>query len=127
MGHNQQFDEQTAERLIDEWAQKSSPDKMSKLDRQFGDKLTRLEQRGQASDAMLAHLRLFWRMLQAPDSEVPWKAKSLLMAGLMYFASPFDLIPDIAGKLGYMDDAAVLRVVSRRLETEIAAFRQRHG
>ena len=112
-----------AERAIDEMAKKSDPDQRSKIDRQFADKLARLEENEQASPEMLEHLKLFWRMFNAPDDQVPWKAKAQIMAALAYFVSPFDLIPDLAGKLGYLDDAMVLRIVARRIADDIARFR----
>jgi len=112
-----------AERLIDDMAAKSDPAQKDKLSRQFADKLARLEKSEHASPEMIERLRLFWRMFQAPDDQVSMKTKALLMAGLAYFASPFDIIPDFAGKLGYMDDAMVLRIIASRLSDEIAAFR----
>ncbi len=120
-----QKSEQELEQLVDAMAQKSSPEHLEKLDAQFASKLARVEERGQASEEMLAHLRLFWRMLKAPDEVVPWKSKALIMAALMYFASPLDLIPDLVGKAGYLDDAMVLRIVHNRLEKQIEAFRRR--
>lgn len=114
--------EKQAERIVDDLARKSDPSHVDKLDRQFTAKLARLEKDGHAPAEMLAHLRLFWRMFQASDDRVPWKTKALLMAGLAYFANPFDAIPDVAGKLGYLDDALVLRIIHRRLAGEIAQF-----
>lgn len=114
---------QKAEALVDEMAQKSDRAGIDKLDRQFASKLARLEKDRDAPPDMIEQLRLFWRMLKAPDDRVPWKAKALIMAALAYFAAPFDLIPDLAGKLGYLDDAMVLRIVTRRLGDEIARFR----
>ncbi len=113
-----------AEQMIDELAAKSNPSRLDKLDRQFTAKLARLEKSDKAPADMLERLRLFWRMVQAPDDQVPMKSKALLMAGLGYFASPFDLIPDIAGKLGYLDDAMVLRMVETRLGDLVATFRE---
>lgn len=114
---------QKAERLIDEMAAKSDPGQKDKLSRQFADKLARLEKSEHAPAEMIERLRLFWRMFQAPDDQVSMKTKALLMAGLAYFASPFDIIPDFAGKLGYLDDAMVLRIIAGRLSDAIAAFR----
>ena len=45
------------------------------------------------------------------------------MAALTYLVSPVDLIPDIAGKLGYMDDAQVTRLVWRSIADVVAAHR----
>jgi uncharacterized membrane protein YkvA (DUF1232 family) len=51
--------------------------------------------------------------------------KSMLsvVAGLMYFLSPLDAIPDWIPGLGMLDDIAVLAWVMKTLETELNAFR----
>jgi len=52
-------------------------------------------------------LKLYWRLFC--DSRVPFYLKSLLVAALVYFASPIDLIPEIFNPLlGLSDDLAVL-------------------
>ncbi|MGB2671254.1 MAG: DUF1232 domain-containing protein [Candidatus Acidiferrum sp.] len=45
------------------------------------------------------------------------------IAALIYFAEPFDLIPDPIPVLGYLDDAAVITAVVRANLTEISRFR----
>ncbi|MDO7897579.1 YkvA family protein [Pseudomonas citrulli] len=52
-------------------------------------------------------------------------AKSMLsvVAGLMYFLSPLDAIPDILPMFGMFDDIAVLAWVMKTLDTELEAFR----
>ena len=42
------------------------------------------------------------------DPEVPRTAKAGFVAVLLYFINPFDLIPDAAPLIGYLDDAGVL-------------------
>ncbi len=52
-------------------------------------------------------------------------AKSMLsvVAGLMYFLSPLDAIPDILPMFGMIDDIAVLAWVMKTLDVELEAFR----
>jgi uncharacterized membrane protein YkvA (DUF1232 family) len=52
------------------------------------------------------------------------KAILSIVAGLMYFLSPLDAIPDWIPGLGMLDDIAVLAFVMKHLEGELAAFRQ---
>ncbi|WP_428261545.1 YkvA family protein [Haliangium sp.] len=116
-----------AERILDAMVENSASDQgenpaRQKLARQFERKLAQLEADEHAAPDMIARLRLFWRMLDAPDEVVPWSAKAQLMAALAYFASPLDMIPDLVGKLGYVDDALVLRLVESRLRDVIARF-----
>src|SRR5437868_237138 len=56
----------------------------------------------------------------ARDDETPMVAKGMMFAGLAYFISPFDAVPDVIAGLGYTDDAAVfvalLSIVGRHLK-----------
>jgi uncharacterized membrane protein YkvA (DUF1232 family) len=51
------------------------------------------------------------------------KAILSVVAGLMYFLSPLDAIPDWIPGLGMLDDIAVLAWVMNNLEAELSAFR----
>lgn len=51
------------------------------------------------------------------------KAMVSVVAGLMYFLSPIDLIPDWIPVLGMLDDIVVLGWVMKSLQTELDAFR----
>ncbi|MDY7561193.1 YkvA family protein [Pseudomonas sp. 10B1] len=46
-----------------------------------------------------------------------------VVAGLMYFLSPIDLIPDWIPVIGMLDDIVVLGWVMKTLEAELDAFR----
>lgn len=114
----------TPEQVIDELAGKAVPDDLARLDRPFADRLARLEQDGRLGPEVIEKLRVMWQMLRAPDQVVPWKAKALIMAAMTYLVSPLDLIPDPAGKAGYLDDAQVVRLVWNRIEPAVAAFQR---
>jgi len=56
---------------------------------------------------------LFKRIFSAEGNKLSYKvliAASLILA-LVYLISPYDLIPDYIGLLGYLDDAFVLLAV----------------
>ncbi len=59
---------------------------------------------------VLLHLpnfaRLYWRLFR--DRRVSILPKALLVLTLVYFVSPFDLIPDFVPVIGEMDDVAVV-------------------
>jgi uncharacterized membrane protein YkvA (DUF1232 family) len=99
------------EQVIDELAAKATPADVDKVSRQFADKLARLEADGKLGADVIEKLHAMWDMLKAPDAKVPWSAKAKIMAALTYLVSPIDAIPDMVGKLGYMDDAQVVRLV----------------
>lgn len=56
-------------------------------------------------------------------------SKSLLsvVAGLMYFLSPVDAIPDFIPVFGMLDDIAVLAWLMKTLDDELSAFRAWRG
>jgi uncharacterized membrane protein YkvA (DUF1232 family) len=56
-----------------------------------------------------AKAALLWRLLK--DRRVPWWAKALLLALLLYLALPVDLIPDFIPVLGHLDDLLVVLLV----------------
>jgi len=51
------------------------------------------------------------------------KALVSIVAGLMYFLSPVDAIPDFIPGLGMLDDIAVLAWLMKVFDDELAAFR----
>jgi uncharacterized membrane protein YkvA (DUF1232 family) len=53
---------------------------------------------------------------------VPWKAIAMIVAGLLYFLSPIDLIPDFLGPIGFTDDAVVLAFVFKSLRDELVKY-----
>jgi len=54
---------------------------------------------------------------------VSTKTMLSVVAGLMYFLSPFDAVPDWIPGIGMLDDIAVLAWVMKSLESELNAFR----
>ena len=47
----------------------------------------------------------------AIDQNTPMKVRGALLAALVYFITPTDLIPDFVAGIGFSDDAAVLAMV----------------
>jgi uncharacterized membrane protein YkvA (DUF1232 family) len=115
--------EQDAERIVRELAARERPEDVRKVDRQFGERLERLEKEGRAPREMLDQARVLWKMLAAPDEVVSFGAKAMIMGALGYLVSPLDVIPDGLGYAGHLDDAMVIRFVYGRLGPEIEAFR----
>jgi len=58
--------------------------------------------------------------------KVPKKTTLYVIAGLLYFINPLDLMPDFIFGLGFLDDAAVLAFVIKKLKKEIDNFRKDH-
>ena len=45
-----------------------------------------------------------------------------MVAGILYFVTPLDLVPDAIPGAGFLDDITVLGFVIARLEGELARF-----
>lgn len=65
------------------------------------------------ADYLLAAPDLFHLLCKlAIDKEVPVSEKAKLAGAIVYFISPFDLLPEaLSGPLGYIDDVAVAAFV----------------
>ncbi|MGY2172513.1 YkvA family protein [Pseudomonas gingeri] len=62
----------------------------------------------------------YWR---GEYREISYKSMIVVVAGLMYFLSPIDAIPDFIPVFGMLDDIAVLAWVMNTLDQELNAFR----
>lgn len=49
------------------------------------------------------------RLLFHPDT--PWMVKGILGLAIVYLLSPFDLVPDWLGALGFIDDLAIVSLL----------------
>lgn len=67
--------------------------------------------------ALLAELSSFLRLLYRlfGDARVSAVDKSLLLAGIAYVIAPLDLIPDVLGFYGRLDDLYLLGLILDRL------------
>ncbi|MGD2040185.1 MAG: DUF1232 domain-containing protein [Anaerolineae bacterium] len=70
---------------------------------------------------LLQQIRLGWRLYR--DSRVPGWVKLIPVAGVLYFLSPIDLIPDLAlPGLGEVDDV-VLLLLALKMFVDLAPLR----
>lgn len=72
-------------------------------------------------------LQIFFRLLRANVSGkfcTPPGPLHMVVAAVIYFVSPFDLIPDSIPVLGLVDDASVLTLVARSNLSLISNFRK---
>ena len=59
------------------------------------------------------------------DPITPLWVKSAIAAGLIYFVSPIDAIPDLIGLVGYADDAAVIGTVLATVKNHLTEEHRR--
>lgn len=61
---------------------------------------------------------------QGEYREIPWQSLILILAGLVYFVSPIDFIPDLLPLVGFTDDIAVVLWVYNAIKSDIEIFRR---
>jgi len=73
-------------------------------------------------------LKTLQRMLRASINgsykQVPWLSLLMLVAGLLYFLNPLDLIPDFILTIGFIDDVTVIGMLVHSLNSDLKAFRE---
>lgn len=74
-----------------------------------------------------ADLTTSWRLVKAyvrgDYRHVRLRSVLAVLAGLLYFITPMDLIPDVVLLLGFTDDLLVVSLVFSMLRQELAGFR----
>ena len=78
---------------------------------------------GAVWDDLRAALRLLVAWAQRSYRQVSPGALVLLVAALIYFVTPVDVIPDTLGALGFIDDIAVIETAVDTLRSELDRFR----
>ena len=66
--------------------------------------------------------RLLRAYAQGEYRAVPWKSMLLIVAAVLYFINPLDVLPDVMPLLGLTDDFAVLLMVYKSLGADIEKF-----
>ncbi|MDQ3486416.1 MAG: DUF1232 domain-containing protein [Acidobacteriota bacterium] len=72
--------------------------------------------------SLLSLLRLLRAYASGQYRNVPAKSLVLIVAGILYFVMPIDLIPDFVVGIGFLDDAAVLAWVMSSVRTVVTDF-----
>lgn len=102
------------------------PGKLKKLLQDAGEKLAEFDTENKTFSTLLNQLSVFLRMVRAYANkeypELPWRSLVSIVAAILYFIMPFDLIPDYIPIAGFMDDMAVLAWVYRNVEKDVDEF-----
>lgn len=93
------------------------PEKVAKV-------LDSVNQRLPVVKTMLGKVKMLYAMLRDKEFAMAWSSKTMIIAGLLYFISPIDLLPDYIPVLGYIDDAFVISIVMNAIASEIERFQQ---
>jgi uncharacterized membrane protein YkvA (DUF1232 family) len=68
-------------------------------------------------------LRLIQAYIRREYIEIPVKSLVLIVAALIYFVNPLDILPDTIPGVGFIDDAAVVAFVIRQLKVDLDKYR----
>ena len=66
--------------------------------------------------------RLLRAYAQGEYREIPWKSLLLIVAAILYFINPIDVIPDLLPLVGLTDDFGVLFLVYKTISGDIEKF-----
>jgi uncharacterized membrane protein YkvA (DUF1232 family) len=77
----------------------------------------------QSAEALETAIRLLRAYARGGYRQIPYRSLLALTAGLVYFVSPLDAIPDFLVTIGFIDDLAVLTLVLRQIEHDLSTFR----
>jgi uncharacterized membrane protein YkvA (DUF1232 family) len=101
-------------------------EKLKKLIEDVLKKLKEISSDKKTSAKLNDSLRLFIRIINAYTSKeytyVPWKTICLIVAGLIYFIYPVDLIPDFIPVSGLIDDIALIAWIYESIQEDIDNF-----
>ena len=101
-------------------------EKLKKLIEDVLKKLKEISSDKKTSAKLNDSLRLFVRIINAYTSKeytyVPWKTICLIVAGLIYFIYPVDLIPDFIPVSGLIDDIALIAWIYESIQDDIDNF-----
>ena len=71
---------------------------------------------------LLALLRMMRAFVTGRYRQVPRRTLLAVLAGLVYFVNPLDLIPDTLPLVGFVDDVGVLAWVIHKVRQDLEAF-----
>lgn len=75
-------------------------------------------------ESLMALFRLVRAYAKREYTDVPWQSLILIVATIIYFLFPIDLIPDPIIGLGYIDDAALIGWTMNAVKSDIDGFRE---
>lgn len=79
------------------------------------------------SDQIFLLIRMVKAHFAGEYAEFPWKTMMMIVGALLYFVTPFDLIPDFIPGLGYTDDISIVYWVYRSIQEDIERFKAWEG
>ncbi len=77
---------------------------------------------------LLEKVEVFIKMIRAyvkgEYRELPLQSIILIVAGLLYFINPFDIVPDFIPVAGYLDDLSIIIWITTSIDKDIKKFEE---
>lgn len=89
------------------------------LDRALKKAHSSKERLAEVWDSLLASFRLLRAYATGRYRDIPWTSLLSIVAAVVYFVMPLDMIPDFILALGLIDDAALLGWILSSLKSDI--------
>jgi len=103
----------------------NDPDKLRRLAKNATAKATALGQDGPLAkvwEELNVMFRLIRQICSGNYTGFPVRSLVLVVAGLLYFVWPVDLVPDAIPVLGWLDDVTLLAFIIRSIRIDLVAF-----
>lgn len=103
----------------------SQPERVNHLLQASKNKLNKLELQDGDFKSILGTIRTFIRMLKAfrrGQYEIPWTTVLMIVAALIYFVMPLDMMPDFIPAAGYIDDFAVVMAIFKKVQKDVDSY-----
>jgi len=101
-----------------------SPDKLSKMLTKAQNKVVKHKSGriGELMDLILACFRLLKCYVTGEYRDISFESLGLILASIVYFVMPFDVLPDFLFGMGLFDDAVLLSWMLRSVGDDIKRF-----
>ena len=102
-------------------------ERMGKVLQRTQEKMTNMPGVKKEMNSFLDKVRTFIRMIKAYISgsykDIPVRSILLMIAGLVYFITPLDFLPDFIPGIGMIDDVGVVLAVFNSVADDVSKFR----
>jgi uncharacterized membrane protein YkvA (DUF1232 family) len=86
----------------------------------------KLKQVPEAFKKLISRMRLLLEMLKdywkGDYRDVPWYTIAMVIAAVLYFINPFDIIFDVIPGAGYIDDVLVIGLVFKSMQADLKRY-----